>query len=439
MDAAQREALIAALGRLGRTDARARTLAVVQRGLSSRSELVDAEAWSGALGGGTYAAAPDASIVHARVENQDAVLKGVDAAAHLDLAESFLETAYAHYEQDPDYARLLFLDAGNTAREAEALGASGWRVDAALAIAAYYADEQAEAYARAEAAVTGDMPEAAPGWNAMAVLAIFAKSRQETIQQAVAEKIDWPPEWLTDVDAAYAVLAHHPFGTPEQVVAHYDFLNWLAAPDRSRVVLGRGLTRFPDAPELHERLLRHVLWERGVRGLEPAYAKLLAQPDAPAAYSFHAGRASVVTAEFRRRMGHDDLARSAYLRAIEYFEADAAADPAGPAEADRQIALVLAARARLAYEAGEVEGALTELLASFDRDPRAVVVLDGLSISPADTARMLRAGLDRAGHDELRDRLDAALRSLEELDPTLLDLPAYEQQLPPVPGGQGGG
>jgi hypothetical protein len=434
MDEAQREALIAALARLGQTDARARTLAVVQRGLSSRSHVVDAEAWAGALGGGTYAAPTDAALVQARVERQDAVLRGEDPAAHLELAESFLETAYEHFEDDPEYAQLVFLDALDTAGEAEALGAAGWRVDAALAIAAYYTGDQSTAYARAEAAVTGDMPEAAPGWNAMAVLAIFAKARQEAIQQAVADKADWPPQWLTDVDAAYAVLAHHPFGTPEQVVAHYDFLNWLAAPDRSKAVLERGLARFPGAPELHGRLRRHVLWERGVRGLEPTYARLLAQPDAPAAWNYYAGMASVVTAEFRRRMGRDDEAHTAYERALAHFEADVAAEPDARESADRQIALALAARARLAYEAGDDEGALEALLASFERDPHAAAVQDGLNISPADTARMLRARLDQAGRDGLRVRLDEALIELAEIDPALLELPAYEQQLPPVPG-----
>jgi hypothetical protein len=332
MDEAQREALLAALANLGQTDARARTLVVVQRGLSARSTAVDTEAWSGALsgapadasrgvtGGASYAAAADRAVVTARVESQDDVLAGADPAAHLDLAESFLESAYASWDEDPEHAQFLFLDALQTAREAAALGAGGWRVDAALAIAAYYTGDRALAYERAEAAVTGDMPEAAPDWNAMAVLAIFAKARQEAIQEAVADQADWPPEWLTDVDAAYAVLAYHPFGTPEQVLAHYDFLNWLAAPDRSRQVLDRGLARFPAAPELHERLRRHVLWERGVRGLEPAYDKLLAQPDAPAAYRHYAGLAAVATAEFRRRGGRDADALSAYARALGHFE-----------------------------------------------------------------------------------------------------------------------
>jgi hypothetical protein len=437
MDTAQREALIAALGRLGQSDARARTLAVVQRGLSSRSTTVDTEAWAGALGGSTYAPAVDGALVVARVENQDSVLRSKDPAAHLELAESFLQSAYAQWGSDPEYAGMLFLDALDTAREAEALGAAGWRVDAALAIAAYYTGQLPTAYARAEAAVTGDMPEAAPDWNAMAVLAIFAKARQEAIQQAVTDKADWPPSWLTDVDAAYAVLAHHPFGTPEQVVAHYDFLNWLAAPDRSKAVLERGLSRFPAAPELHERLRRHVLWERGVRGLEPAYGKLLAQPDAPAAYRHYAGLAAVMTAEFRRRTGRDDDALSAYARALVHFEAAALAADDARAEADRQIALVHGARARLAYEAGDDERAVTELLAAFARDPRAAAVQDGLNISAADTARMLRARLDLAGGAELRGRLDAALAELAEIDPGLLDLPAYERQVAPPPRQQG--
>jgi hypothetical protein len=468
MDAAERDALVAALVRLGTTDARARALAVVQRGLSQSSRTVDAEAWGAALGGATYAAPEDVSArrtrVAARVEAQDTVLQGEDAGAHLELAESFLQSACDHADDDPEYARLLFLDALRTARDAEALGAGGWRLDAAVAVSAYYTDDRATAWSRAEAAMAGGLPEAVPDWNAMAVLAIFAQARQEAIQAAVREQRDWPPEWLTDVDAAYAVLARHPFGTPDQIVAHYDFLNWLAAPDRSKAVLERGLARFPDAPALHERLRRHALWEHGVRGLEPAYERLLVRPDAPAILRHYAGLASVLTAELRRRRGRDDEAGQAYARALAHFEAahtaavaTDAADAANAADAGnaadrasaatgeeapdraarvrdaRQVALVHGALARLAYEAGDDERAVDELLASFERDPRAAAVQDGLNISPADTARMLRARLDRAGRQALRDRLDAALAALAEVDPTLLDLPAYERQVAPPP------
>jgi hypothetical protein len=120
-----------------------------------------------------------------------------------------------------------------------------------------------------------------------------------------------------------------------------------------------------------------------------------------------------------------------------FFEAAALAADDARAEADRQIALVHGARARLAYEAGDDERAVTELLAAFARDPRAAAVQDGLNISAADTARMLRARLDLAGGAELRGRLDAALAELAEIDPGLLDLPAYERQVAPPPRQQG--
>ena len=49
MDSDEREALIRALERLGADTPRARTLAVVQRGLASKSEALDVGEWSKAL------------------------------------------------------------------------------------------------------------------------------------------------------------------------------------------------------------------------------------------------------------------------------------------------------------------------------------------------------------------------------------------------------
>ena len=112
------------------------------------------------------------------------------------------------------------------------------------------------------------MPSGEGGWSAMAALAIFAQAREDTIRRAVRAKEDWPAEWLTDVNAAYSVLARHPLGTDAQIVAHHDFLRRLGAGGQAARVLDEGLARFPDSWELHARLRGRILWEKGVGGLE---------------------------------------------------------------------------------------------------------------------------------------------------------------------------
>ncbi len=98
--------------------------------------------------------------------------------------------------------------------------------------------------------------------------------------------------------------------------------------------------------------------------------------------------------------------------------------------ADHYIALALAGRARIAYERGDWEHALTDIVASFDRKPEAAATLDGLNLSPVDTAKMLLARLTELKQDELAARLSAALA---KLDPALLELPAFERTGPGGP------
>ena len=64
-------------------------------------------------------------------------------------------------------------------------------------------------------------------------LALFAQARQRAISKAYRERKPWPPEWLADVHAAYAVLAKHPLGTDANAADCYDFLRWLGATPRA--------------------------------------------------------------------------------------------------------------------------------------------------------------------------------------------------------------
>jgi tetratricopeptide (TPR) repeat protein len=317
-------------------------------------------------------------------------------------------------------------DARAAALRARELGAQGWRVECVLALCAQQLGERDEAYRRAEAALA-DLPPDAPGANAALVLAIFAEGRQRAIADAVRAKKEWPGSWMSDVNAAYSVLARHPLGTDAQVVSHHDFLKWFGARAQATQVLEEGLARFPSSWLLHDRLRGQLLRQHGVAGLEPHYDAWLARPDAPAGLSSFAGYAALVAAEFYRRRGEPDAALSAYGRGIAHYERWSTEFPDERAAADHYVAMAMAGRARVHLERGEEAAALEQLLESFQRRPQAAASLDGLNLSPVDTARTLLARLREQGDEAAAGRLDAALAAL---DPDLLQPQAYERAIP---------
>jgi len=268
--------------------------------------------------------------------------------------------------------------------------------------------------------------------NAVAVLALFARARQRAIARAYREKAPWPPEWLTDVDAAYSVLVRHPLGTDENVAAHFDFLRWLGASTRAGEVLEEGFRRFPDSWVIHDRLRSKVLAEKGVDALESAYAERLLKEGASPNLEWFAGYASLVVAEQHRRSSDAEKALAAYDRAIEHYRKGVERNPASRASADHYVALAFAGRARVSLEQGDLERAAHEILASFGYKPEAAATLDGLNISPVDTAKMLRARAAEAGNESVVKRVQ---EGLDRLDPSLLELPAYEREVPPARGG----
>lgn len=170
-----------------------------------------------------------------------------------------------------------------------------------------------------------------------------------------------------------------------------------------------------------------ILEEKGAEGLEPAYEALLRQPGAPRHPRWFAGYASLAAAEFQRRAGKAQQALAAYERAVEHYEQCAAVNPDTRDTCDHYIALVLAGRARLELERGDLERATADILTSLARKPEAAATHDGLGLSPVATARMLLAQLHRQEQEGLAAQVDAALNAL---DPALLELPAYEREEP---------
>jgi tetratricopeptide (TPR) repeat protein len=435
----ERAMLLAAVARLGEKYPRARTLAAVYQGLAARSSTVDVEGWSRAIDA-HGASARGAYESQARLESraEASLAKPEDASAKLELAESFLDRASSP-TVERRFARVMREDARAAALDAEKLGLKGWRLDAVLAVAAWHLGDLDEACRRAEAAVTGGMPppvaeaEGLQESNAVTVLALFARARQRAIAKAYREKTPWPPEYLTDVDAAYSVLVRHPLGTDEHVAAHFDFLRWLGASRRASEILEEGFVRFPDSWVLHDRLRSKILAEKGVAALEPAYAERLAKEGASPNLEWFAGYASLVVAEQHRRSSQAEEALEAYDRAVEHYQRAVERNPASRASADHYVALAFAGRARVSLEQGDLERATHEILASFGYKPEAAAALDGLNISPVDTAKMLRARAAEAGNESVVKRVQ---EGLDRLDPSLLELPAYEREVPPVRGGE---
>ncbi|MCC7014914.1 MAG: hypothetical protein IT454_20295 [Planctomycetes bacterium] len=431
LDALEREALVAALERLGGTYPRARTLAAVQRGLASRSAALDSAGWARALED-ARAPATDSYSLEARLESQSqrARSQPEDAQTLLELAESNLALATAP-ETTRKLARLLFQDARDAALAAEKLGASGWRVHAAVAVSSAQLGEFELARTRAEAAV-GGLPADPSSWSSMAVLELFADARQRAIWRASREKKEWPPQWLTDVHAAYAVLARHPLGTDLHVATHHDFLRSLGAHAQAARVLDEGLARFASSWVLHDRLRGRILAEKGVDGLEPAYDELARAPGAAPDLEWFAGYASIVAAEYQRRAGAPEKAVASYARALAHYDACVTKSPESRASSDHYAALALGGRARVAFERGDLDAATTDILASFARRADAAATLDGLNLSPVDTAKQLRVRAIERQRPELATRLQAAL---DALDPELLRLPAFEREAPPPSSG----
>jgi len=433
MAPAERDALVAALGRLGDSSPRARTLARVHQGVAAKSAAVDATAWSYAL---EVPAKPRDPAAFAKLRaRQDEIVKGGDPASRVALSEALFESA-TEPDADPRFARLLALDARNVAQSALDAGAGGYAAHAALAVAQRWLGELDEARISAVAAIgalAGKVPERPREDAAANVLELFALARQREIGAALRAKSEWAATALADVHAAYTVLALHPAGTDAQAADHYDLLQWFGAKGEAGRALERGVARFPDSSLLHGRMRVRVLEERGVDGLDAAYAELLAKHPSPELERF-AAYADLVAAEFRRRNGDGGAALADYDRALARCDRVAAAKAELKDGADHDAAIALAGKARLLFERRDDDGALAQLLASFERRPASAAILDGLNLSAVDTARMVLARLKEEKRDDAAARLEAAL---QKLDPSQLELPAYERDN--GPGGFGPG
>lgn len=433
MEATERDALIAALMRIGDKAPRARTLAKVHQGLSAASTSIDVEAWTRNV---KYDAAPQLSGDNFAIESKltdyskDAAKRPDDPEARTGVAESMLEFAL-NLKTNRKNSMLLFQDALNAAEDARKLGAKGWRVDSVAAVAEWYLGNIVEAREHAESAVR-NMPDDANTWSAMLVLTLFADARKEAISKAVREGSEWPREWLADVNSAYSILARHPRGNDSHIASHFDFVRWLGAAGPAARVLDAGLARFPESVLLHDRLRTRILDEKGVEGLEPAYEEMLAKSADADQHNlaWFAGYAAMVAAEFHKKAGALDKSSAAYNHAIALFERNITKNETSRESSDHYIAMAFAGRAANAFEQKKYQTAVDDILASLRRREDAANALDGLNRSTVTIAKLVLQKLEEEKQRELAVQLDKALKSI---DPILLLPPAYDTPGAPSP------
>ncbi len=430
-----RTLLLDAVDRIAETSPRARTLAALHSGLSRRSPHIDEDALEARAR--EYEANAAASVDVSAREHAAEAHPG-DPAALLAFAEALLTRAVdASDAGERQFSELLFEDARAAVGRAREAGAANARVDAVLAITAAAGGDWPNAHTRAIAAVEGGLlrAEGDPMGAAATldvklktrVLLLFADARRRSIRTAYRAGEEWPPEWLSDLNAAHAVLTQGPLDNERLLVDHHDFLRWIGASQRANAVLDDALLRFPDAPALHERLRARLLWDGGPEGLEQGYAARLEQETAadaePTQLTWFAGYASLVAAEHHRRRSEFDAAVAAYERGIAHFEDNIERFPAGRDSCDHFIALGRAGLARVALEHGDLERATLALLDALHRRPDSAASEDGLGLTPIATAKMLKARLLDAG-DEVRAA--SVQDALDALDPKLLEPPPAE-------------
>jgi len=433
LEESERELLLAAVNRMGESSPRARTLGALHSGLSVGSRHIDP--------GAAEAFAREYEANAAVSRNVQALAEAAEARpdepeALLELAEALLARAQ---EAGPQrYTSLLLQDARTAASEAESLGARGPRLDAVVAVVSAELGDTHTARLRAVAAMEGGLmqrTDAAPTETALTdlsrdrVLRLFADARRREIRGAYRAGVEWAPEWLSDVNAAYTLLAESSLADADTFVEHYDFLRWIGGTPRANAVLEQALARFPDAPVLHERLRGRLLWEGGPEELERAYEERLARRDDPSLdasqLTWFAGYASLVAAEHYRRRNRFDEALEAYERATKHYEENIALFPEARDNGDHYIALGHAGRARIALERGDLASATDLLIASFELRPDSAATQDGLGITPIASAKMLKARWLDANDEVAAARVQTAL---DALDPALLEPPPSEQR-----------
>ena len=498
LPAAEQQALVAALDRLGERSERARTLSAVQRAAQGGGGGLDPEAWRRRLAEAPAQRADFYEVAY----GASAASASASAGTPAERAGKLLAQARAFIDHadsgaaDARYVELLRADAQRFLAAVAAMGADGFE---SLALSAYLASQRGDDPAaqrlgsRALLALNAGVRAGEPAGAAGAAPSLpagsdddlerpldpaalsaglarmdaglvahpatatalygFAREREAQIKRAQRGRQPWPESLLAEVNAAYELLSKHPAGAAAHAARHYEFLWTLGAKRQALSVLERGVQRFLASPELHQRFRAAFLISEGPAGLERRYAALVAEHPGDAPLLAQAAYGDLVLAEHHRRTRPDgwaELALAAYARGAGRYLALAETDPAyppsslagglkAPTEAEAQRlrnealhyrAMAEAGAARVLFELGDAAACAERLERAFELAPRSSNLPDGLNLTAVDTAKLLLTKLRQEGPAELAGRVETALETLRALDPTLLDLPAYERAIP---------
>ena len=419
MPDSEREMLIAALEAMGKQFPRARSLSVTLRGLEESAGGVEFEALARSL---ATRRRDDVAVERYELETRMELAASREfltpverGLAELELAEATLRLAVdpgsgvgvaAGRGASQRLQRMRCQDALDAASMARQLGVESWRVDAVAGLAAdQLGDTERSTPAILRAfQVMVESPdaaasEAAAGWIGMGTLSLAADLRMAQIFRAARSDEAWPKEWMSEVNAAFDLLAQHPLGTEQQVAKHHDFLVRMGALGRAFEVLTRGVAAHEGSWDLHARLRDRLLMKSGVNGLEETYAAMSGRPGASASVAWYAGYAGMVAGEFRRRRSQNAAALASYDKAIAHFTEAIERDPSVEATAAHYCAMSLAGKAAVKLEQGKLAEATDLLIASFTRWPRAASTLDGMNTSAVTISNFVSARLAWAGMD----------------------------------------
>ena len=428
MEQSQQDMLIATLKEMGKQSFRARRLAKVYAGLGQESTILDRSLWQAALGKlAPMGVPPKITAPEVQPDEQDPNALVRHAVALMCFA--------MNQDLTPEFATLLVSDALRSAALAGSLGATGWELQSVIALGRYHNGDRVGAYAKS-VDVAKVIPPGDTSPLAMAMIGMFGEARQQGIARAMRRRNPWAPEWLTDIHTAYGILLQHPYGSAEHAIANFDFLTGVEATGHSARFLDLAIERFPDSPELHSRLRTQLLKDRMVDaldGVEVVYDRMLAAPGASPVLRWYAGYASIAAAESHRRVGNPTQGAQSYRRAMAHFTMALEVDDSNSDGAAHQIAMAQAGMARIAYERKQDTEALDWILRSFDTSPESAASLDGMTFTPAGTARAILVRLRAGNQTDQAQQIEQALEALGRLDPALLELPEFERRGPASP------
>ena len=412
-----RAALMSALARIEKADHLARRALTARRALDADSEQIKVSKWLSAIRNDSQQWPSDfvsSEEIPELDEKLDKLTKerasgGDPGTTNLAIAEANLRYALNRIQAGKDPSFLL-MDAESAAKSAEKGGAAAWKSKALQARTAHLLGRAADASKLAAASLQGLVAEAGSPLAA-AILGIVA--RQHTAQLYASpleeEEDDYPSSSITEAHTAFSLLAQHPFGTEQQVIAHLDMLGYLGARRAAGAAVRTGLSRHPVSAAIHERFRNIVISEGGAAALEKAYATPSNEPGTRAALAWFSGYAFLIAAEQYVRDEKAQAAKRAYSRSVKDFGDSASANASYADSANHFAVLALGGLARLAVNAQDAASGVDLLLKAASLRPQSFSSEDGLGQSPAGTAEKLRELLRKNGDQELLARLNDGL------------------------------